>query len=417
MAPAAVLQNPQSAGHRTPTQPLSSPQARAASLRTTIHLLALAAFFSGVGLRLSDGLIPRIASDFGVTPGRAGATVIAFAFAYGLMQLVSGPLGDRIGKARTVTLAVFGCALAGLLCAQARDFDALVLLRVAWGMAAAGVVPLSMALVGDSVSFEERQPALARLLVGTLSGMMAGQLAGGIFADLQVGWRGAFVASAVGYLMVGILLVLRLRSLPPEPPAHPGSYTAKLRLVVDQPWSRGVLAATFAEGMFLLGPLAYMPAILHQRFGMSLSVASAQITLYAVGGLVYALLARRIVARWGQVRMVRWGTVLMGLGYLAWWGSSWSWAAAPVALAIGFGTYLFHNTLQTHATQMAPEARGTATSMFAFAFFMGQAVGTWLSGLALDTIGPAGVLLPPVLALPLAGWLFAAALQRRRSLA
>jgi len=399
------------------TRPLSSSPAPAASLHTTINLLAAAAFFSGVGLRLCDGLIPRIASDFEVTTGRAGATVIAFVFAYGLMQLVSGPLGDHIGKARMVGVAVFCCAAVGLLSAAAQEFDSLVALRVAWGMAAAGIVPLSMALVGDAVPFEERQPALARLLVGLLSGMMAGQLAGGIFADLEAGWRGAFVASAVGYLLVGLLLVSRLHSLPPEPPSHPGNFVDKLRLVTSQRWSWKVLGAAFVEGMFLLGPLTYMPAILNQRFDTSLSVASGQLALYAVGGLLYALTARRIVSRWGQVRMVRWGGLVMGAGYLAWWGSSWAWTAAPVALAIGFGTYLFHNTLQTHATQMAPAARGTATSMFAFAFFMGQAVGTWLAGLAFDTVGAWGVLLPPVVALPLVSWVFAAALRRRRAMA
>ena len=35
--------------------------------------------------------------------------------------------------------------------------------------------------------------------------------------------------------------------------------------------------------------------------------------------------------------------------------------SAPIALALGFGTYLFHNTLQVNATQMAPATRGTAT--------------------------------------------------------
>ena len=95
-------------------------------------------------------------------------------------------------------------------------------------------------------------------------------------------------------------------------------------------------------------------AYLHQRFGLSLSAASALIALYAAGGLVYAVLARRIVRRFGERRMVLAGGLLMGAGYLAWWGSPLGWVAGPIALVVGFGAYLFHNTLQTHATQMAP---------------------------------------------------------------
>ncbi len=84
-----------------------------------------------------------------------------------------------------------------------------------------------------------------------------------------------------------------------------------------------------------------------------------------------------------------------------------------MALAVGFGTYLFHNTLQTHATQMTPAARGTAVSVFASCLFMGQAAGVALAGYAFDHLGHAALLAGPALGLPLTGWLFARALQRR----
>ena len=50
---------------------------------------------------------------------------------------------------------------------------------LAGGIAAAGVIPLAMAWIGDTVPYNQRQATLARLLTGTISGMMAGQLAGG----------------------------------------------------------------------------------------------------------------------------------------------------------------------------------------------------------------------------------------------
>ncbi|HSV45329.1 MAG TPA: MFS transporter, partial [Ramlibacter sp.] len=128
---------------------------------TTIALLACAAFFSGAALRVCDALIPRLAQDFGRTPGTAGQVIISFSIAYGLMQLLFGPLGDRYGKLRMVSLAVSGCALAALACALAPGFEGLVGLRVLWGMAAAGVIPLAMAWIGDTVPYEQRQATLA----------------------------------------------------------------------------------------------------------------------------------------------------------------------------------------------------------------------------------------------------------------
>ena len=112
----------------------------AAATRAAVTLLATACFFSGAALRICDGLLPRLASDFAITAGTAGRVVLTFAIAYGLSQLVFGPLADRYGKARMVCTALFGSAVAALVCALAPGFEALVRLRVLWGIAAAGVI-------------------------------------------------------------------------------------------------------------------------------------------------------------------------------------------------------------------------------------------------------------------------------------
>jgi predicted MFS family arabinose efflux permease len=174
-----------------------------------------------------------------------------------------------------------------------------------------------------------------------------------------------------------------------------------------------VVACVFAEGVFLLGPLAFLPTYLHQRFGLALSTAAGMVAMYALGGLLYALVARHVVRRLGERRMVLAGGIVMGVGFLSFYASPFAWFAAPTALAVGFGTYLLHNTLQTNATQMAPATRGTAMALFAFCFFNGQAIGVTLAGYAYDHGGPLPLLLAPALALPLLGACFSYALHRR----
>jgi MFS family permease len=137
------------------------------------------------------------------------------------------------------------------------------------------------------------------------------------------------------------------------------------------------------------------------------------IAFYAVGGLIYAAMARHLVTRLGQARMATVGGCIMGAGYLCWMLSPVAWTAAPVALAVGFGTYMLHNTLQTHATQMAPWARGTAVALFACSMFTGQALGALLAGRLHDHAGMGAALAAPVVMLPLTGWLFAHALRRK----
>jgi predicted MFS family arabinose efflux permease len=53
----------------------------------------------------------------------------------------------------------------------------------------------------------------------------------------------------------------------------------------------------------------------------------------------------------------------------------------------GVGFYGFHNTLQTNATQMAPEARGSAVSLFAFGLFGGSSLGVLAGSFFVDGAG------------------------------
>ncbi|MEJ1130864.1 MFS transporter [Variovorax sp. CCNWLW225] len=384
----------------------------------TVPLLAGAAFFSAAALRICDAMLPRLASDFGVTPGAAGQVIIWFAVAYGLVQLLFGPMGDRYGKARLVRLALAGCAVASLASALAPDFQVLVWTRVAWGIAAAGVIPLAMAWIGDAVPYDQRQATLARLLTGTISGMMAGQLAGGLFSESAAGWRGAFFSLSVGYSAVALLLMMRARQAHASIAAPTGAASQvpmaqQLLAVLRVPWARVVLLAVLTEGFFLLGPLSYLPTYLHIHHNLPLSTASALAALNAVGGLAYAFTASHIVARFGERRMVLAGGWLMGCGFLAWWISVLPWLAGPIALVVGFGTFLYHNTLQTHATQMVPAARGTSVALFASFLFTGQALGVTATGYVVDHFGFTPILLSAAVALPVVGWGFARALRRR----
>jgi predicted MFS family arabinose efflux permease len=58
----------------------------------------------------------------------------------------------------------------------------------------------------------------------------------------------------------------------------------------------------------------------------------------------------------------------------------------PVLFAAGIGFYMFHNTLQTRSTEMAPQSRGTALALHAFSMFIGQAIGVALCGLMIRSV-------------------------------
>jgi predicted MFS family arabinose efflux permease len=388
--------------------------------------LALAALASGVSLRLADALLPRLAREFSISLGQASQVITVFAVAYGLSQLLFGPLGDRYGKYRVIAWACAASAGTSLLCALAPGHSALLLGRLLAGATAAAVIPLAMAWIGDVVPYERRQPVLARFLIGQITGFAIGVWAGG-FAAEHLDWRTPFFGVAGLFAGVAIVLQWLRRRLPAaavaaatrSAGANRGAGNAVQRgaaefaAVLAKPWARVVLVTVFFEGAALYGPFAFIASHLHQRFDLPLSTVGALVMLFAAGGLGFALFARWLVQRLGEVVLVRSGAVFMALALWALAAApAWAWAVPACAL-MGLGFYMMHNTLQTHATQMAPERRGAAVASFAASFFLGQSLGVGLAGLLVGTVGTAAVLATGGLALLAVAWNFNR-LRRRR---
>jgi predicted MFS family arabinose efflux permease len=388
-------------------------------LTRQIVLLSLAAFASAVSARISDPLLPQLSLSFAISTGEAAHAVSAFALAYGLLQLCYGPLGDHYGKYRIITFATLASLAGALGSALAASFQWLVAARLLSGATAAALIPLSMAWIADKVPYERRQHVLAYFLTGQILGVIGGQMIGGIFADLT-GWRGAFWCQLGIYLVIGSLLARELHGTPTidhHPDAgqlRPG-FVAQLRSILADGWSRLILASVCAEGALLFGALAFIPAHLHQRYGISLSLAGTAIGMFGIGGLGYTLFAKPFVQTLGEKRLAAGGGLFLGIAFLLLlWADHWLWVL-PAGSCAGFGYYMMHNTLQINATQMAPQARGTAVSLFASCFFFGQSLGVGFASLVIDRYGVAAVFASSALLLPLIGLFFARQLGHRHS--
>ncbi|WP_338440192.1 MFS transporter, partial [uncultured Aquabacterium sp.] len=193
----------------------SSPAPISASHLRAITWLSMAAFASAAATRLCDPMLPDLARHFGGSAAEVAWAVSGYAVAYGCLQVIFGPLGDRLGKYRLIALCTLACVPGSLLAALASSLDGLIAARVLTGVTAAGIIPLAMAWIGDTVPYEQRQSTLARFLIGQVLGVVGGQFIGGIFAD-TLGWRWAFGAMALLYLAVGVgvLAQARLQSGP-----------------------------------------------------------------------------------------------------------------------------------------------------------------------------------------------------------
>jgi predicted MFS family arabinose efflux permease len=363
---------------------------------SAVTVLAIAGCGSGMSQRVMDPLLPRLGSEFDVPLSVASWVITCFSLGYALSQLFFGPVGDRFGKLRVITWGCGGCALATLGCALAPGLGSLVGARVLAGIMSAALIPLAMAWIGDSVPYERRQLVLARFSVGQIFGVAFGQLLGGLSAD-HLGRRAPFLFIAALFTLSTVLLQ-RMRGRLTSPVAATSRATSaagllhEFLLVVKDRWARTVMLTVFLEGALVLGAFAFFATHLHRTLGISLTQAGSAAMLFGLGGLVFALTTRHWLARIGEIGLIRLGGCIVLLNMLVVAFAPGAVGATLACFTMGLGFYMLHSTLQTNATQMAPERRGAAVAAFALSYFLGQALGVAVAGWGVSRFGSTGVI-------------------------
>jgi len=333
--------------------------------------LYLGAFVSYGDRFLIGPLLVVIAKDFDVSLGAAAAVATLYLFLYGVLQPVYGFLSDRVGRVRVMRGALLGVVGANVFCALAPGLQSLVIGRgIAAGFAAA-LVPTSFVYVGDRVPFARRQQVIANVLAAGALGTVGATVGAGLIGR-YVGWRVVFLISAGLALLDAILLRRLAESLPSQAGAGP---LTQMRRVLAHPWAIFLIVLAVGEGAAMLGFLTFLAPAL-QTNGISSAEAGLVVAMYGVAVFTSLQLVKRVLRgnRMTPVAMIATGgTILLGAYAIA-----SARQAVPNILAasvlIGVGYSFMHSTLQTWATEVAPDARATATSLFVTAAYTGASI-------------------------------------------
>lgn len=190
---------------------------RSLDLRTgsTHGRWVIAAAVLGSGVAFLDGTVvnaalPSIAADLDTDLAGIQWVLSAYLLTLGSLVVIGGSLGDRWGRKRVFVAGLLGFAITSGLCAAAPSIELLIGARALQGVAAALLVPGSLAIVSSSFHPDDRGRA-----IGTWAGFSGvssalGPFLGGWLID-ALSWRYVFL---INLPLVAVAVVVTMRHVP-----------------------------------------------------------------------------------------------------------------------------------------------------------------------------------------------------------
>ncbi|CCK31021.1 hypothetical protein BN159_6642 [Streptomyces davaonensis JCM 4913] len=199
-------------------------------------VLSLAAALLGFGLVCLDASVvnvalPAIGDSLGSGMSGLQWVVDAYTLAFAALMLSTGAFSDRVGASRAYALGATVFTLASVACGLAPNLSVLLGARAVQGVAAAVVLPASLALVRQAYADPTRRArAVAVWAAGGSAAVALGPVAGGALTTAW-DWRGIFFVNVpIGALILVLLLRAPRSQRRPAPLDLPGQVTAVVAL-------------------------------------------------------------------------------------------------------------------------------------------------------------------------------------------
>jgi predicted MFS family arabinose efflux permease len=249
-----------------------------------------------------------------------------------------------------------------------------------------------------------------------MTGNLLGASLSGLIGDF-LGWRGvlAVLGSLAIIASVAVAIGFRGGVLKRAPAKVDLSVLWHgYRTILANPNAGVCYSAVFVEGCCVLGLFPYVASFLFEQGVTSLSIGGLVIAGFAVGGLFYTLSVSRFLPWLGINGLMISGAVLMALQLvIIAFGPRWQLQVLSF-IAMGWGFYMIHGSLQVFASELSVEARATALSLHAFFFFMGQTVGPVAYGFGILHAGKVPTLLTSAAIITAVGFACARLLRQTR---
>ncbi len=370
----------------------------------TVRLVIVLGAMNAIGPLSIDMYLPAfpdIADALRTSASSVQLTLTACVAGLALGQLLLGPLSDRFGRRIPVIAAMVTYAAASLLCALATSAGALIALRFVQGLAGAGGIVISRAVVRDLHSGARAVRLFSSLMLVTGLAPILAPLAGGQLLALT-SWKGIFLSLSILSALIAVIAALGLReTLPPER-RIPSGLRRTVQTMGALLRDRSFLGHALAGGLTFGALFAYIsgsPFVLQRIYGLSPQLFSLAFAMNGLGLIAASQVNARVVERVGPTRLLRRALacvvtsaltllVVVSIGGLSVWA-----LLAPMFVIVSSLAFVLPNATALALADHAAVA-GTASALLGVIQFMVGALAAPLVGVAgPDTAVPMGVVM------------------------
>ncbi|ENP0421900.1 MFS transporter [Edwardsiella piscicida] len=383
--------------------------------RPDFKRVTLALFSAGLAtfalLYCVQPILPVLSQDFAITPATSSLSLSVSTAMLAIGLLFTGPLSDAIGRKNVMVTALLLAAICTLICALMSSWDAILVMRALVGLALSGVAAVAMTYLSEEMDPSVVAFSMGLYISGNSIGGMSGRLISGVLTD-YFSWRTTLAVIGL-FALCGALMFWKI--LPPSRHFRPTSLRPRnlllnLRLHCHD---RG-LPLLFAEGFLLMGSFVTLFNYIGYRLLASPYYLSQAIvgvlSLVYISGTYSSPKAGAMTARFGRGPVLSVAIIIMLLGLLITaFSALWLVFIGMVLFTTGF--FAAHSVASSWIGRRARRAKGQASSLYLFSYYVGSSVAGTLGGVFWHSHGWNGIVIFLVVMLLLA-WLLGRRLQR-----
>jgi ACDE family multidrug resistance protein len=357
-----------------------------------LHVLFGVTLMAVLGVSSITPALPEIRDAFGVSTGQVGLLITVFTLPGVALTPILGILSDRHGRKKILTPALILFGVAGGLCAFARSFELLLILRLIQGMGAGALGTLNVTVIGDIYAGRERSAALGYnssvLSVGTASyPAIGGALA-------AFGW---FYPFALAFLAVpiGFLVLFSLRNPEPRNEQRLKDYLGSVLSRLRDREVLGLVVTSLLTFIILFGPqLTFLPILMDERFGAPSYLRGAVLSGASLTTALTSSQLGNLTGRFSEKTLLKAAFVLYAVALVAvsLVPNVWLLILPAVLFGVAQGINIpnVFSLLNAHAPS---ENRGAFMAVNGMALRAGQTIGPLLMAAAAATLGLTGAYL------------------------